>query len=82
MKQAGVPDAMESARGFGGHRSGPTVYVTDISKLLDHARVKPEYIPGEQPALTAIGMASLALPAMMIEVDATAVLSGPSAPVL
>lgn len=50
------------------------VYVTDTTKLLDYARVKSEYIPGGQPASTAIGVAALALPGMMIEVDATAVL--------
>lgn len=50
------------------------VYVTDTSKLLDYARVKAEYIAGDQPSSTAIGVASLALPGMMIEVDATAVL--------
>jgi enamine deaminase RidA (YjgF/YER057c/UK114 family) len=44
-----------------------TVYVTDTSRLRD-------YIPGPQPASTAIGVASLALEGMMIEVEATAVL--------
>jgi enamine deaminase RidA (YjgF/YER057c/UK114 family) len=33
-----------------------------------------EYITGAPPASTAIGVAALALPGMMIEVDATAVL--------
>jgi reactive intermediate/imine deaminase len=51
-----------------------TVYVTDASRLRDYARVKAEYIPGPQPASTAIGVASLALEGMMIEVEATAVL--------
>ena len=51
-----------------------TVYLTDTTKLLDYARVKADYIHGAQPASTAIGVASLALPGMMIEVDATAVL--------
>lgn len=51
-----------------------TVYVTDTSRLRDYARVKAEYIPGPQPASTAIGVASLALEGMMIEVEATAVL--------
>jgi 2-iminobutanoate/2-iminopropanoate deaminase len=51
-----------------------TVYLTDTTKLRDYARVKAEYIRGAQPASTAIGVASLALPGMMIEIDATAVL--------
>jgi enamine deaminase RidA (YjgF/YER057c/UK114 family) len=50
------------------------VYVTDPTKLPEYGRVKAEYIPGPQPASTAVGVASLALPGMMIEVDATAVL--------
>jgi reactive intermediate/imine deaminase len=51
-----------------------TVYVTDTSRLRDYARVKAEYIPGPQPASTAVGVASLALEGMMIELEATAVL--------
>ena len=51
-----------------------TVYMTDTTRLRDFARVKAEYIPGPQPASTAIGVASLALPGMMVEVEATAVL--------
>lgn len=50
------------------------VYVTDTSRLREYARVKADYIPGPQPASTAIGVASLALEGMMIEVEATAVL--------
>jgi enamine deaminase RidA (YjgF/YER057c/UK114 family) len=51
-----------------------TVYLLDTTRLRDYARVKAEYIPGPQPASTAVGVASLALPGMMIEVEATAVL--------
>ena len=51
-----------------------TVYVTDMARLRDFARVKAEYIPGPQPASTAVGVASLALPGMMIEVEAIAAL--------
>lgn len=51
-----------------------TVYLTDMSRLQDYARVKAEFITRKHPASTAIGVASLALPKMMIEVDAIAVL--------
>lgn len=51
-----------------------TVYLTDISRLPDYARVKSEFVAGEQPASTAIEVSALALPGMMIEVDAIAVL--------
>lgn len=51
-----------------------TVYLTDMSRLQDYARVKAEFITRKHPASTAIGVASLARPKMMIEVDAIAVL--------
>ena len=51
-----------------------TAYFTDIAKLRDYARVRDEFITGAPPASTAVGVASLALPGMMIEVEAIAVL--------
>jgi 2-iminobutanoate/2-iminopropanoate deaminase len=50
-----------------------TVYLTDIGALRDFGRVKAEFIPGDQPASTALEVSSLALPGMMIEVEAIAV---------
>lgn len=50
-----------------------TVYLTDIGRLPDYGRIKAEYIPGPQPASTALGVAALAVPGMMIEVDAVVV---------
>ena len=50
-----------------------TVYLTDMSKLRDWGRIKAEYIRGEQPASTAVGVTALALPGLMVEVEATAV---------
>ncbi len=49
-----------------------TVYLTDIGTLRDFGRIKAEYIQGEQPASTAVEVSSLALPGMMIEVEAIA----------
>jgi enamine deaminase RidA (YjgF/YER057c/UK114 family) len=49
------------------------VYLTDMSRLRDWGRIKAEYIKGEQPASTALGVTALAQPALMIEVEATAV---------
>jgi 2-iminobutanoate/2-iminopropanoate deaminase len=49
-----------------------TVYLTDISKLRDFGRIKAEFIEGPQPASTAVEVSLLALPDMMIEVEATA----------
>jgi 2-iminobutanoate/2-iminopropanoate deaminase len=50
-----------------------TVYLTDISTLRDFGRIKAEFIDGPQPASTALQVAALALPGMMIEVEAIAV---------
>lgn len=51
-----------------------TVFVTDIGKLADYRRIKAEFIPGPQPASTAVEVRSLALPEIMIEVEAIAVI--------
>ncbi|HLY36156.1 MAG TPA: RidA family protein [Candidatus Limnocylindria bacterium] len=52
-----------------------TAYMTDMSRLRDYARVRDEFVNTDAPpASTAIGVSSLALPGMMIEVDAIAVL--------
>jgi reactive intermediate/imine deaminase len=49
-----------------------TVFLTDMGTLRDYGRIKAEFIPGEQPASTAVEVTSLALPGMMIEVEAIA----------
>jgi enamine deaminase RidA (YjgF/YER057c/UK114 family) len=51
-----------------------TVYLTDMTNLPDYGRTKAEFVKGEQPASTAVEVKSLAFPAMMIEVEAIAVL--------
>jgi 2-iminobutanoate/2-iminopropanoate deaminase len=50
-----------------------TVFLTDISNLREYRRIKSQFIPGRQPAATAVEVRSLALPQMMIEVEAIAV---------
>jgi 2-iminobutanoate/2-iminopropanoate deaminase len=54
-----------------------TVYLTDIDRLPDYGRIKAGYISGPQPASTARGVAALALPGMMIEVEAVVVVCPP-----
>jgi 2-iminobutanoate/2-iminopropanoate deaminase len=49
-----------------------TVYLTDIAKLRDFSRIKAEFMSGDQPASTAVEVSSLAVPGMMIEVEAIA----------
>ena len=50
-----------------------TVYLTDIGKLREYGRIKAELVPGRPAASTAVQVGALALPGMMIEVDAIAV---------
>lgn len=50
------------------------VYLTDIGRLRDFGRIRDEFVvTSEPPASTAVEVSSLALPGMMIEVDAIAV---------
>ena len=51
-----------------------TVYLTDMARLPDYGRIKAEYIRGRPPASTAVGVTALAVPGLMIEVEAIAVL--------
>jgi len=50
------------------------VYLTDIADLRTFARVRDEFVDtAEPPASTAVGVTGLAMPGMMIEVNAIAV---------
>jgi enamine deaminase RidA (YjgF/YER057c/UK114 family) len=49
-------------------------YFVGIEHLPEYGEVQAEFFQGKMPAQTAVGVASLALPGMMIEVEATAVL--------
>jgi len=51
-----------------------TVFLTDISRLEEYRRVKAEFISDPQPASTALEIKALAVPGLMIEVEAVAVL--------
>jgi 2-iminobutanoate/2-iminopropanoate deaminase len=50
-----------------------TVYLTDISRLREYGRIRAEAVPGPAPASTAVQVGALAIPGMMIEVEAVAV---------
>jgi enamine deaminase RidA (YjgF/YER057c/UK114 family) len=50
-----------------------TVYLTDIGQLREYGRIRAEAMPGPPPAGTAVQVGALAVPGMMIEVDAVAV---------
>ncbi len=50
------------------------VYLTDIGQLREYGRLRAELMPGLPPASTAVQVGALALPGMMIEIEAVAVL--------
>ena len=50
------------------------VFLTDIGRLRDYGRIRAELMPGPPPASTAVQVVALAVPGMMIEVEAFAVL--------
>ena len=50
------------------------VYFANIGKLPDYGAVQAEFFKGKMPAQTAVEISSLALPGMMIEVEAIAVI--------
>lgn len=50
------------------------VFLTDMSRLRDFGRVRNEFLDAaKSPASTAVGVTALALPGMMVEVEAIAV---------
>ena len=51
-----------------------TIFFTDITNLPRYRRIKEEFVSGAQPASTAIEVKGLATPALLIEIEATAVL--------
>ena len=51
-----------------------TVFLTDIGRLRDFGRVRDEFLDvARPPASTAVEVSALALPGMMVEVEAIAV---------
>jgi len=65
---------LDEAGGTFGDIVKVTVYLTDMARLPDYGRIKAEYIRGRPPASTAVGVTALAVPGLMIEVEAIAVL--------
>jgi enamine deaminase RidA (YjgF/YER057c/UK114 family) len=50
------------------------VFLTDMARLPQYGAIKAEFFRGPQPASTAVGVTSLAMSGLLIEVEATAVL--------
>jgi 2-iminobutanoate/2-iminopropanoate deaminase len=51
-----------------------TVYLTEVGTLREYGRIRDELLPGPPPASTAVQVGALAIPGMMIEVEAVAVI--------
>jgi enamine deaminase RidA (YjgF/YER057c/UK114 family) len=49
------------------------VFLVDIGKLQDYSALQSEFFKGKMPAQTVVEVRSLALPGMMVEVEAIAV---------
>jgi enamine deaminase RidA (YjgF/YER057c/UK114 family) len=49
------------------------VYLVDMNNLPDYGAVQAEFFKGPMPAQTVVQISSLALPGMMIEIEAIAV---------
>jgi enamine deaminase RidA (YjgF/YER057c/UK114 family) len=49
------------------------VFLTDMGRMPEYGAIKAEFFTGPQPTSTAVGVSSLAMPGLMIEVEATAV---------
>ena len=50
------------------------IFITDMENFPSFVKILGEYFPGEKPANTVLGISCLALPGLMIEIDAIAVL--------
>lgn len=49
------------------------VYLTDIANLREYGRIRAEFMSGPAPAGTAVQVGALAIPEMLLEVEAVAV---------
>jgi 2-iminobutanoate/2-iminopropanoate deaminase len=50
-----------------------TLYVTDISRRAEIGKVRNEFFPGNKPCSTMVEVTALAMPGLIIEIDATAI---------
>jgi enamine deaminase RidA (YjgF/YER057c/UK114 family) len=56
-----------------------TIYVTDMSHRTEIQAARREFFSGDFPCSTLIGVTALAEPHLLVEVDATAILTRPGA---
>ena len=50
------------------------IFITDMENFPSFVNILGEYFPGEKPANTVLGISCLALPGLMIEIEAVAAL--------
>ncbi|MBU2549850.1 MAG: RidA family protein [Proteobacteria bacterium] len=53
-----------------------TTFHTSMADIRGFSKVKAEFIPEDYPAWTAVGVTGLVMPQLLVEVRATAVVSG------
>ena len=53
-----------------------TVFLTNIDHRTEFTRARAEFFPGRKPCSTLVGINTLAHPGLVVEVEATAIVSG------
>jgi 2-iminobutanoate/2-iminopropanoate deaminase len=71
-----VRRALEAAGASPADVTAVTIYLTDMANLRAYGAIKAEVLPEMQATSTAVEVAKLALPGMVVEVTVTAVRSG------
>ena len=70
-----VKSVLEAAGASMGDVVKITVYLTDMSRLMETHTVRAEFFPDPPPASTGIEVSALAFPGLLIEIEAIAVKS-------
>jgi 2-iminobutanoate/2-iminopropanoate deaminase len=70
-----VKSVLEAAGASMGDVVKITVYLTDMSRLMETHAVRAEFFPDPPPASTGIEVSALAFPGLLIEIEAIAIKS-------
>ena len=69
---ANIDALLQSAGGSRDHIVRITSYLIDMSRYQEYNQARGEYFQGRRPASTTIQVAGLAIPGILVEVDAVA----------